>query len=105
MFPFMLCVTVALVAQSKNGKVVGIVRDPSKAAIPGVQVTLTNIETNAVLKIVSNESGEYRFDAPAGRYEIKADLPGFRSVKIANLRIDESSTMQMAPLEMTIGPA
>lgn len=90
-------------AQSTNGTIRGIIRDASKAKIPGVQVTLTNLETKAVLKTRSDVFGEYRFEVPPGEYELTADLPGFSPLKIPNVRLKDSETIQLE-FTLTIKP-
>jgi hypothetical protein len=90
------------IAQSTNGTVRGVVRDEAHNIIPGVQVRLRNVETNAVDKTQSNESGEYRFEVPQGEYELTANLPGFKRSKILNLRLNQSGTIQK-DLTLTVG--
>ncbi len=108
----MLAVLAALVlssplfAQSTTGSFQGTITDPSNAALPGVTVTIVNPDTNLVRTTVTNTSGNY--DAPLlppGRYNISADLPGFRKLEKTgvvlqvnqNARVDftlELSTVQ-----------
>src|SRR5262245_38305654 len=68
-----------LFAQTGNSSLGGIVEDPSKALIPGVTVTATNVATGVISKQVTNESGVYNFAAlQPGNYEVSAELPGFK---------------------------
>ena len=63
------------------GTISGEVRDSSGAIVPGVTITATNKATNAVREAQSNTSGEYSLPAmQPGIYEVKAALPGFRTV-------------------------
>lgn len=65
---------------SSNGTVGGIVEDGTKALIPGVGVTLTNVQTNVVQKALTNETGAYAFlSVPPGLYSVAADLLGFKT--------------------------
>lgn len=62
-----------------NGTIEGTVRDEQGAVLPGVTVTVTNIDTGDQRVVVSNESGLYR--APLlslGTYRVVAELQGFK---------------------------
>jgi hypothetical protein len=48
-----------LTAQESRGTIFGRVTDPQGAAVPAVDVLIVNVDTNAVKKAVSNESGYY----------------------------------------------
>jgi hypothetical protein len=62
-----LLVSVALIAtaqcQTSRGTVTGTVLDSSGASIQGTNITLTSQQTGIHLATVSNEAGDYRFDA------------------------------------------
>jgi hypothetical protein len=67
-------------AQSESGQVVGTVKDPAGAVIPGATLTLTNGANGLVLTAKSNGSGELRVPAvPRGDYTAKIEAPGFQS--------------------------
>ena len=74
----------SLVAQA-YGQVVGAsisgtVRDPTGSGLPAVAVTIRNLETGAVRKLVSDEEGRYAARSIAvGPYEIRAEKEGFSS--------------------------
>jgi len=74
-----LSAAVRLDAQSAQGGLRGVVKDP-QGVIPGVTVTLTNEQTNTTRETVTNNVGEYSFPAvdPA-RYTVKAAVPGYKS--------------------------
>jgi hypothetical protein len=46
-------------AQSGNASVGGFVQDPTRAFIPGVEVTAANTQTGVVTTVVTNEAGTY----------------------------------------------
>src|SRR5690349_9909408 len=78
----------AALGQSVQGGVRGAVMDSGGAIIPGVEVTLINMETNASRAAVSNEQGQYVFAAVTpGLYKIKAALPGFKTYERQGIRI------------------
>src|SRR5438477_5237150 len=62
---------------AQQASVVGTVADESKAVLPGVTVTATQVDTGRQFMDLSNESGGYRMvGLPAGRYDLQAELPG-----------------------------
>ena len=70
----------AVYAQRDTGTIVGTVTDPSGAVVPGVSVTIRNVETNAMFSTVSDATGNYA--APLlkpGPYEVAPSFRGSRS--------------------------
>src|SRR5215471_2390763 len=87
---FVLFCTAWAVA-SPTGSVVGVVKDPTGALIPGVKVTATNRATGALLSGTSNERGSFEFPqlAPAS-YSLVAEYPGFkRTIITALVEVDQ----------------
>lgn len=77
-------VPVASIAQIGGGSIVGFVLDQSKAAIPGVAVTATNLGTGIVSRTTTNQGGYYEFPLlPAGRYTVQSQRTGFAPVSSA----------------------
>lgn len=67
-------------AQVTSGVLTGVVRDTSGGVVPGVEVTARNLETNETRTTVTNDAGLYRIpNLPPGRYEVKAELTGFKT--------------------------
>src|SRR5688572_21024665 len=69
-------------AQMTRGSVAGVVRDGTGAVVPGANVTVTNVATNASQNVVTDGEGFYR--APAlepGTYTVTTELSGFRKVE------------------------
>ena len=67
-------------AQLTTGTILGTVRDQTEAVLPGVTVTVTNVDTGTVRTVVSGGRGEYRVPAlSAGNYEVQATLTGFQT--------------------------
>ncbi|HEX8336453.1 MAG TPA: carboxypeptidase regulatory-like domain-containing protein, partial [Pyrinomonadaceae bacterium] len=65
-------------AQTINGNVVGVVTDEQGAAVPGVAVTVMNVDTNATRTGVTNDEGLYRVAGlPGGTYTVKVEKTGF----------------------------
>ena len=87
-----LCVLISLVlplhAQTPSGEISGVVTDVSGSVLPGVKVTVTNVATNGVREVTTNESGVYLVPAlQPGIYTLKAERQGFRTVERANIEV------------------
>ena len=64
--------------QTDTGSIVGTVRDPSDAVIPGAQVDITNTATNVTTSFVTNGDGGYQaLQLIPGVYSVKATRPGY----------------------------
>jgi hypothetical protein len=90
--------------QSVNATVGGTVADATKALIPGVTVTATNVGTGITTTTVTNESGAYNFPAlQPGTYKISAELPGFQTQTFTDVQLGGAQqvtlnfTLQVAP--------
>src|SRR5262245_7286011 len=71
--------SVAGLAQS-TATISGSVKDMTGAVLPGVEVKVTQTETNVTRAAVTNETGSYVVpNLPLGPYKLEAELPGFRS--------------------------
>ena len=74
----LLLVPALALAQTEAGKIVGTVRDPSNAVLPGVTVTLVSVERATVRTTVTDAAGIYVFAGLVpGGYEVSAELSGF----------------------------
>src|SRR4051794_22483386 len=83
------------VAQSTaiNGSIEGTVSDSSGAALPGVTVTITNTDTGAQRIVISGEQGTYRAPLlPLGRYDVVAELQGFKKFEQKGLSLSAGQT-------------
>jgi hypothetical protein len=92
-----LAVTTALpsAAQSTaiNGTIEGTVTDDQGAVLPGVTVTVSNINTGNARAVVTNESGLYR--APLltlGTYRVEAELQGFKKYEQSGITLRAGQT-------------
>ena len=76
----LLALTSIAAGQSFRGTIVGTVKDPTGAVLPGVEVTITNTGTSAARSVVSNETGDYAVPLlPPGNYSVTVSLPGFKT--------------------------
>jgi iron complex outermembrane recepter protein len=59
---------------------IGVVTAPDEARLPGVSVTLKNVDTGWTLVVVTASHGGYSGSGlPAGEYEVSAQLAGFET--------------------------
>ena len=67
----------ALWAQA-TAQISGTVADSTRAVLPGVEVTATQVDTGLTRTAVTNETGLYSLtNLPVGPYRLEAVLPGF----------------------------
>lgn len=91
-----LCVGTMAAAQGTSARLVGTVRESSGAIIPGVTVTVTNLDTGLSRVAVSNEQGDYVVPSlPIGRYEVAAELSGFKRVVQSPVPLDVDQTARV----------
>src|SRR2546425_549074 len=75
-------------AQATSGVMTGVITDAQSAVLPGVTLTLRNAETGFTRMAVTGADGRYRVGGLApGRYELKAELPGFAPVEVRDITL------------------
>ncbi|AFL90243.1 hypothetical protein Terro_4035 [Terriglobus roseus DSM 18391] len=76
----------ALVAQDTTATILGNVTDPSGAAVPKAEVTITNTATNVTTVVTTTDSGAYSVpQLNPGSYSVSIKTPGFQTAAISNL--------------------
>lgn len=92
---FIIC-TSLLAAQEFRATISGTVSDPAAARIPGAAVEAKNLETNAVVNTVTNDSGSYVLPfLPTGKYTISVSLTGFKTAVRENVELRVGDRMQL----------
>jgi hypothetical protein len=88
--------TVAVHAQGLTGTLFGVVRDESRAVLPGATVTATSpAMPGGPVTVVSNGQGEYRFvGLTPGVYKLSIVLNGFSTYEEADLRVAAGGTTE-----------
>src|SRR6266545_2415627 len=80
-------------SQAANGSIEGTVTDISSGVLPGVTVTITNIETGNERSVTTNEGGLYRaLLMPLGRYRLVAELQGFKKFDRSGITLQAGDT-------------
>src|SRR5438309_930383 len=68
-------------AQLTTADIVGTVTDTTGGVVPGATVTITNTATEVTQVVVTDRVGNYVVNLlPPGRYRVRIELEGFRSV-------------------------
>lgn len=84
---------VAAFGQIDTGNVTGTVQDPTGAAVPGAQVTLTNPQTGTSQATTSTATGTYSFTGVRpGLYDLKASAPGFAGFTAQHIEVHIQQT-------------
>ncbi len=80
----------------------GVVKDNTGGVIPGVTVVLTNTDTGATRGRYSDDNGFYISQTSRiGNYEVKAELEGFRPVRITGIKLSVGRNLNF-PVVMTV---
>lgn len=75
-------------AQAGDGRLQGVVRDSSGAALPGATVTLTPQGGGAAQVATAGADGSYAFTAlVAGSYTVSVELAGFRKAVVKDVAV------------------
>src|SRR5262245_41204427 len=79
---------------SSTAALTGTVRDSSGAVVPGVEVTITQVETSAARATQSDGNGAYTLGfLPPGRYTVKFALPGFKTLVREGVTLNVTETV------------
>jgi hypothetical protein len=87
----------AVMAQAPTGTINGIVTDETGAVIPNAAVTIVNKATNVARSANTNAEGLFTVVAlPAGDYEVRAEIKGFRTlVRPCTVQAGEATQVNM----------
>lgn len=104
-----LMAAVPLLAQGAGAAIEGTVTDAQGGVLPGVAVTLRNMDTGFTRPAVTQGDGRYRFaDLPPGRYEVTAQLQGFAPIDVKDvtltigLALRRDFTMRLQSLQESV---
>ncbi|HWQ55798.1 MAG TPA: carboxypeptidase-like regulatory domain-containing protein [Bryobacteraceae bacterium] len=90
-----VCLAVPLRAQetaSINGRVV----DPSGAAVPGVAVSIEEVNTKAARATKADEGGRYNFpNVAVGTYQVTAEAAGFKKTVVPDVRAEVAQSVRL----------
>lgn len=99
----LLCSAGTALGQSISGTLVGLVTDPSGAAIVGAKVTVRNTTTNQAIQVTTGTDGEYRApNLEPSTYEITIAATGFSKATVASVRLLVNAT-QRNDVKLSLG--
>jgi iron complex outermembrane receptor protein len=75
-------------SQGAEGRLSGVVRDATGAAVPGATLTITNQATGATKTVVSSPDGSYSVSLAPGVYSVTVSLKGFGTQSQKDLKLD-----------------
>ena len=83
-------------AQSATATIEGTVVDQSGALLPGVTVTITEVDTGTQRVAVTDASGVFSAPLlPVGVYNLTAELAGFRTQKQPEIKVTIGQTIKL----------
>ncbi len=83
-------------AQAVTGTLLGNVTDASGGAVPGATVTAIDVGKTTRRTAVTNDAGYFIFSSlQSGRYEVEAELQGFKKVVRQNVVVDVNTTIRV----------
>ena len=91
----LLAVAASLPGQGHYAAVTGIVTDSGDAVMPGVKISIRNVETNLSRNVVTSESGDFTVtNLVPGHYELVAESAGFRSYRKTGIVLEVGQTLR-----------
>jgi carboxypeptidase family protein len=83
-------------AQFDRGQISGTVKDSQGGVVPGVTVTITNLDTQTVRTTVTDSSGFFTIpNLPGGKYDVSAELQGFKKALRQNVTLDAGAAQTL----------
>src|SRR5450755_2866128 len=86
----------ALRAQLYTGSLSGTVTDPSGAAVPSANLTLTDVDKGFTYHATSDSEGRYLLgQVPPGTYNLSIETPNFQSQRKDAIKIDVNQNVSI----------
>jgi len=87
-------------AQVTTATILGTVTDSTGAIVPGVSITIRNVETGITRAVTTDEQGRYRAaQLVVGHYEVAAEAAGFQTLVRSGI---ELTVGREATLDLTL---
>lgn len=86
-------------SQEVTGSIAGTVKDQSGAVVSGATVTITNTDTNVVVRTVTTESnGDYAAPLlPIGHYTVAVEASGFKKAVQTGIELNVNDKLTISP--------
>src|SRR6476646_1831373 len=92
-------------AQNVTGSIVGMVRDPTGAVVPGATVRAINTGTSASFQGTSNAEGQYAIRTiPIGEYKMEVEASGFKKYETTGIRLQVDEIARV-DIPLSVGAA
>jgi Carboxypeptidase regulatory-like domain/TonB dependent receptor len=89
-------------AQVDAGAVLGVIKDPTGAVIPGAKVDLISVQTGLTLSTTAGSDGAYAFTpVKIGSYRVEAEAAGFARAVQQNVTVE---VQQRVVVDVTLHP-
>jgi len=83
-------------AQSTFGSIVGVVRDPTQAAVNGAVVTLRSLDDNNARAVVVGGDGAFEFvNLKPGHFSLTSQAPGFADFRVSSAQLAAQQTLRL----------
>ena len=94
---FLCCAVLAPLAQAQTtGTIIGHVKDPSGAVVPGALITITAPATGFSREVTTGDAGRYIVPRlPVGTYSVSAEKEGFKRGTRGNVVIDVAENVRV----------
>jgi Carboxypeptidase regulatory-like domain/TonB dependent receptor len=90
-------------AQTSTGSLTGLVEDQQQSVIAEANIVVTNIQTNAVLRVQTSSAGLYSVSSlQPGEYRITVEKAGFERAFVGSVQI-ETGTTRTVNVQLRIG--
>jgi hypothetical protein len=101
----LILLAIPAVAQLPTATILGDAKDASGGVLPGVTVTVVNVETGRTRVVKTGDDGSYRvLELPVGNYEVKAEHAGFKSIDRKGILL-EVTQQAVINLDFQVGAA
>jgi hypothetical protein len=85
-----------LSGQFITAKIVGNVKDENGKYLSKAEVTVTNINTNAVMTTTTGKKGTFRLlGLPPGWYQVSFDLEGYQSYVASGIQLNAEQSVTL----------
>src|SRR5258708_2258849 len=103
LFILLLNLIVPVFGQETTGSIAGLVSDATGAVVPGAQVTVVNVGTNATYKTATNQAGNFTLRSiPVGNYKLMVEASGFKRYEVTNV-VTQVNEVSRVDVTMAVG--
>ncbi len=100
-----LALASAAFAQSNKGTIVGTIKDPNDALVPGAKVTVTNNATGETHEAESGDEGTYTVtNLEPGKYKVNITAAGFQPVLFEAITVETNARLPL-DVKLNLGEA